>query len=63
MTETKWTTCEVCGCKYRQAIMPGGKLSGDTACPAIKLPKNALNAAGEMWRERMLKHRPDWDTD
>jgi hypothetical protein len=43
--------------------MPKGKPSGDTTCPAIKMQKNVLDAVGEVWRERMLKHHPEWDTD
>ena len=59
--KTEWTTCKVCGCKYAQSVMPNGKLSGDTTCPALKINKHNLNTCGELWRERALKHNPEWD--
>ena len=58
---TDWIVCEVCDCKYKQAVMPGGKLSGDITCPAIKIQKNTLDNVGEVWRERVLKHNPEWE--
>ena len=59
--KTKWTTCKVCGCKHAQAIMPGGKLSEDKTCPALKINKTSLRNLDETWRERVLKHNPEWD--
>lgn len=59
--KTEWTTRKACGCKYAQSVMANGKLSGDTTCPALKINKTSLNNIGEIWRERVLKHKPEWD--
>ncbi len=57
---TEWTICDVCGCKYAQAIMPNGKPSKDKTCLASKIDKNRLGQEGDVWSERMLKHNPEW---
>ena len=60
MTETEWTTCEVCGCKFAQTLMPDGERSKDDSCPALRTAKNQLDTCGEAWRERAIKHQPKW---
>ena len=57
---SKWSVCDVCGCRYAQALMPNGKLSTDKTCPASKLDKNRIDREGDVWKERIFKHTPQW---
>ena len=57
----EWFVCDVCECKFAQSVMTNGKLSGDTTCPALKINKTSLRNLDETWRERVLKHNPEWD--
>ena len=59
---TEWNNCEVCGCRYALTLINGKPIDENARCPADEKNIVQFRSENDKWRQRILKHHPEYES-